>query len=59
MFSIIYLIMFPNFVMFSFYIVLDVFFGYGIEKGGRNPIYRTSNSEYGYYKPSEHTIPHR
>uniref|UniRef100_A0A336M5T0 CSON011686 protein n=1 Tax=Culicoides sonorensis TaxID=179676 RepID=A0A336M5T0_CULSO len=34
-------------------------FGYGIEKGGQNPIYRTSNSEYGYYKPDIHTVPHR
>ena len=39
---------------------LDKFSGYGIEKDEKkniNPIYRTSNSDYGFYSPCPHTTP--
>ncbi|XP_055617586.1 piercer of microtubule wall 1 protein [Toxorhynchites rutilus septentrionalis] len=33
--------------------------GYGNQMTEQNPIYKTSNSEYGYFPPSPHTVPHR
>ncbi|XP_052890125.1 piercer of microtubule wall 1 protein [Anopheles moucheti] len=35
------------------------FTGYGSQQDGRNPIYRTSNADYGYYPPCPHTVPHK
>lgn len=37
----------------------DLFKGYGNQKDDLNPIYRTSNSDYGYYPPCPHTVPHK
>uniref|UniRef100_A0A1Q3FTC6 Uncharacterized protein n=1 Tax=Culex tarsalis TaxID=7177 RepID=A0A1Q3FTC6_CULTA len=36
-----------------------LFKGYGNQKEDLNPIYRTSNSDYGYYPPCPHTVPHK
>ncbi|XP_055587673.1 piercer of microtubule wall 1 protein [Uranotaenia lowii] len=35
------------------------FKGYGNQKPDLNPVYRTSNSEYGYFPPCPHTVPHK
>lgn len=37
---------------------LDHFKGYGVETD-KNTMYRTCNSEYGYYAPNAYTIPTR
>ncbi|XP_053698859.1 piercer of microtubule wall 2 protein [Sabethes cyaneus] len=36
-----------------------LFKGYGSQRENQNPIYRTSNSEYGYFTPCPHTVPHK
>nr|XP_019933040.1 UPF0691 protein C9orf116 homolog [Aedes albopictus]XP_029712361.1 UPF0691 protein C9orf116 homolog [Aedes albopictus] len=36
-----------------------LFKGYGSQKDNNNPIYRTSNSDYGFYPPCPHTVPHK
>lgn len=38
---------------------LDLFNGYGIQQKSYHPVYRTTNSEYGWMPPNEHTVPHR
>ncbi|XP_055522981.1 piercer of microtubule wall 1 protein [Wyeomyia smithii] len=36
-----------------------LFQGYGNQRENQNPIYRTSNSDYGYFTPCPHTVPHK
>lgn len=36
-----------------------IFRGYGIQRKDLSHVYRTSNSEYGWYTPCVHTVPHR
>jgi len=37
----------------------DIFYGYGMQREPENPVYRTTASEYGWYTPTVHTVPHR
>lgn len=36
-----------------------MFRGYGVQRNDLSPVYRTTNSEYGWYTPCIHTVPHR
>ncbi|CAO1430518.1 unnamed protein product [Diamesa hyperborea] len=36
-----------------------MFSGYGIQREQRNPIYKTTSSDYGWYTPTPHTVASR
>lgn len=38
---------------------LDIFSGYGCQRRGFHPAFKTTSSDYGYIPPNAHTVPHR
>ncbi|XP_055386937.1 piercer of microtubule wall 1 protein [Condylostylus longicornis] len=33
--------------------------GYGVQNCNSNGFYKTTNSDYGWYRPNQHTVPHK
>ena len=51
---------FPSDLFRRFFIItLDAFTGYGIQREQKNCMYRTTNSDYGFFTPSPHSVPSR
>lgn len=42
-----------------YYLFVDAFSGYGIQRETQCVMYRTTSSDYGYYTPAPHTVPSR
>lgn len=40
-------------------IISDAFSGYGMQREQKNCIYKTTSSDYGYFTPTQHSVPSR